>query len=197
MTQWPTTQDSLLQQLADPSSQEAWFDFARIYEPVVYRFSRKRGLQHADAVEVTQRVMLGVLKSAPDWQQGEPPNHFRAWLKSVASNTLVNLTMRESKHRASGADSNSEHPIDQSACGEEAAWELEEKRAIFRDALSRIRSEFSDDSWAAFERTALNKESVSSVAADLNKSEGAVYAARARIVKRLQRESKMLEARHD
>jgi len=197
MNQWPTTQDSLLQQLADPSSQDAWFDFARIYEPVVYRFSCKRGLQHADAVEVTQRVMLGVLRSAPDWQQGEPPNHFRAWLKSVASNTLINLTMREAKHRASGTDSNPEHPIDQNAYDEEVTWELEEKRAILRDALSRIRPEFSDDAWAAFERTALRRESVTAVAADLNKSEGAVYAARARIVKRLQRESKMLEARHD
>lgn len=197
MNQWPTTQDSMLQQLADPASQDAWFDFARIYEPVIYRFSRKRGLQHADAIEVTQRVMLGVLRSAPEWQQGEPPSHFRAWLKSVASNTLVNLTMRESKHRADGGEPNSRQPVVELATDEGLTWQTEEKRSILRNALTRIRPEFSDESWAAFERTLLNRESVRSVAVDLNKSEGAIYAARARIVKRLQRESKLLEARHD
>ena len=192
MNQWPTTQDSLLQNLADPASHDAWFDFARLYEPVVYRFSRKRGLQHADAVEVTQRVMLSVLRSAPGWQNSQPPNHFRSWLKSVATNTLINLTVRESKHRAGESGRVIEQPTD-----EQSAWQTEEKRSILREALSRIRSEFSADSWEAFERTLLQRESVDAVAADLKKSAGAIYAARARIMKRLQRESKILEARHE
>lgn len=205
MQQWPTTRNTLLVNLAGKQHQSAWFDFSHLYEPVIYRFARRRGLQHTDAIELTQQVMLKVMKSAENWSQDQPPNHFRAWLKTVANNTLINMLTRDQKHRAAGTmRGEDESRIGQDARNEqserraivsandEELWESEELRSILRCAAQNIRSEFSADSWQAFERTLLGNESVEDVARDLQKKCGAIYAARARIVRRLKSESQRL-----
>ena len=52
----PETRQSLLLRLKDATQQEAWQEFVDIYEPLVYRLARKRGLQHADAMDISQEV---------------------------------------------------------------------------------------------------------------------------------------------
>lgn len=189
MNQWPTTRVTLLVSLNNQRHQAAWIEFSQVYEPVIYRFARQKGLQHADAVDLTQRVLLQVMKSSQRWSEEEPPSHFRGWLKTVANNSLINLVTRESRFRAVGgvdADASVE-PVSDSS--ESSIWAQEEKRALLRQAARNIRSEFSEDSWTAFERTLFHGESIENVAKSLGKSKGAVYASRARIVRRLKQES--------
>ena len=61
--QGPETRLSLLAKLNDPASEEAWAEFASIYQPLVYRVARAKGLQHADAEDMAQQV-LAVVSSA-------------------------------------------------------------------------------------------------------------------------------------
>ncbi len=189
MNQWPTTRNTLLVDLAGERYQSAWFEFSRLYEPVIYRFARKRGLQHVDSVDLTQQVMLNVMKAARRWAEDHPPDHFRGWLKTVASNSLINMVTRDAKYRATGgaSDSSIAEPVTDS--DEAQIWADEESRAILKSATKLIRDEFSADSWYAFEQTLLHGRTVDSVAKSLNKSKGSIYAARARIVRRLKRES--------
>lgn len=51
MTQVPPTRNSLILRLRNRRNVDAWQEFAAIYEPVVYRMARRRGLQHADALD--------------------------------------------------------------------------------------------------------------------------------------------------
>lgn len=193
MNQWPTTRNTLLVKLVGEDYQTAWHEFSKLYEPVIYRFARRRGLQHVDAVDLAQQVMLNVLRAAESWEDDARPQHFRRWLKTVTRNSLVNLVTREARHRAVGGD----QPTPPSCPAKEPfpsnedsqAWQSEETRAIFRAAASVVRKEFSDASWQSFERTMLQHESVESVAMALSKSKGAVYAARARVIRRLTEES--------
>lgn len=53
----PDTRHSLLMRLTDASDVSAWDEFVAIYEPLVYRLARRKGLQDADAQEVVQEVM--------------------------------------------------------------------------------------------------------------------------------------------
>jgi len=198
MQRWPTTQNTLLVKLAGAEFESVWMEFSDQYEPLIYRFGRKRGLQHADAIELTQQVMLGVIKSAEKWARDKPPEHFRGWLKRVASNQLINVVTREAKHRGQGGSAqqsikqamDTADPADQQA---EKLWETEQQRAILRTAASNIRDEFASDSWIAFERTLLGGETVENLASELGKSAGAIYAARARIMRRLKQEAKRLQ----
>lgn len=193
MNQWPTTRNTLLVKLAGDDCQSAWFEFSKLYEPVIYRFARRRGLQHVDAIDLTQQVMLNVLRAAESWEDDERPQHFRRWLKTVTRNSLVNLVTREAKHRAVGEDQSAPSSCPVMAPfpsnDDSQAWQSEETRAIFRAAASVVRKEFSDASWQSFERTMLKHETVESVANALSKTKGAVYAARARVIRRLTEES--------
>ena len=52
-----------------PSAEDgdAWQEFVSIYEPFVYRFAIRGGLQDADAKELVQNVMLSVAKAVGRW----------------------------------------------------------------------------------------------------------------------------------
>ncbi len=45
----PETRNSLIVRLRQPGNQEAWREFASLYEPLIYRLAARRGMQHADA----------------------------------------------------------------------------------------------------------------------------------------------------
>ena len=56
----PTTRVSLLVRLRDPADGEAWQTFVDVYAPLVYSYCRRKGLQEADASDVTQEVLTQV-----------------------------------------------------------------------------------------------------------------------------------------
>ena len=56
----PETRESLLVRRNCPESDEGWREFASIYRPLVYRVARAKGLQHADAEDLTQGVLAVV-----------------------------------------------------------------------------------------------------------------------------------------
>src|SRR5262249_54046786 len=57
MSDLPATRPSLLVRLRDSRDGQAWTQFVQVYGPVVYNFARKRGLQDADAADLTQDVL--------------------------------------------------------------------------------------------------------------------------------------------
>ena len=92
MDLWPDTRDTLLARLRDPSDQAAWAEFLSIYQPLIYRFSRSRGLQDADAQDATQHVLWAVARAADRWEPDPSRGRFRSWLAKVASNAAINFT---------------------------------------------------------------------------------------------------------
>jgi len=71
MTEYPETRDSLLVQVGDPQNAEAWEQFARIYRPVIFRLARRRGLQDADAHDLSQQVLMSVASSIEHWERND------------------------------------------------------------------------------------------------------------------------------
>ena len=95
MTHSPTTRSSLLLRLRDPEDHEAWIDFVTLYEPAVYRLLRRHGLQDVDARDVMQELFLTVSRSIDQWDPAKDRGSFRAWLRRVARNRVINWV----KHR--------------------------------------------------------------------------------------------------
>ena len=76
----PTTRPSLLIRIRDARDAEAWQEFVKLYGPVIYGYARKRGLQDADAADLTQDALRTVAAAAGrleyDPRRGSP----EAWL---------------------------------------------------------------------------------------------------------------------
>src|SRR5437763_4484713 len=74
------TRASLLARLGDPEDRAAWRQFVELYASLVYGFARQRGLQDADAADLTQEVFLAVARQAGRWQYDPQRGSFRGWL---------------------------------------------------------------------------------------------------------------------
>ena len=66
----PETRPSLMLRLRQAADQQAWTEFVSIYEPLLLRLMKQRGLQEADARDVTQQVILAVTQAVERWLQG-------------------------------------------------------------------------------------------------------------------------------
>ena len=104
MQPWPDTRDTLLTRLQNPADQQAWDEFVQLYQPLIFGFARSRGVQDADARDITQRVLWAVARAADRWEPGRDRGRFRGWLARVTTNAVINLVQRESQHRGSGPD---------------------------------------------------------------------------------------------
>ena len=69
-------------------SAESWAAFVDLYGPLVFGHCRKRGLQHQDAEDVTQRVFAQVAQSIRGFQYDPAVWRFRDWLGTVVRNAV-------------------------------------------------------------------------------------------------------------
>lgn len=186
MGEIPDTRQSLMLRVKDPANRDAWAEFVTIYRPAVLRFALRRGLQIADAEDVTQRVFMAVARSMEDWKASDDSGSFRAWLLRVTRNHVINAVTRQPKARAAGGTSTLRRwneQLDEKTLEKDLDWEL--RRAQFRAAAEQVKSEFEPATWQAFWLTTVEEKEIASVASDLGKSTGSVYAARSRVMRRI------------
>ena len=193
MHRWPETNESLILRVKDPADAASWSDFLAIYRPVVVRMACGRGLQHADADDLTQQVFLSVARAIEDWEPDSQQPPFRAWLTRIARNAIVNALTRRKPDAAGGSTSLQEMLCVLPERNDETTQQLieESRREAMRWAADEIRSEFTELTWAMFWQTSIEGESVAEVARQQNKTPGAVYMARFRVMQRLK--EKVLE----
>lgn len=188
MTPLPDTRASLLLRLRDPHDQSAWETFLQIYQPLIFRLARRKGIQDADAREVTQDVLMAVAAAVSRWELDPAKGSFRAWIATVTRNVTVNCLVRQARHPRGSGDSDlmrwlNERPDPNSE--ESCLYDREEERQMFLWAAERIRSEFQEATWQAFWQTAVEGRDVASVAKELNVNIGKIYVSRSRVMKRL------------
>ncbi|MBN2472967.1 MAG: sigma-70 family RNA polymerase sigma factor [Pirellulales bacterium] len=196
MDQMPETRRSLLLRIRDPGDDEAWTEFLEIYQPLIYRFARRKGFQHADAEELTQEALIAVASAIERWDPDPRRGTFRGWLFRIARNMMINfLTRARPGEKATGGTDFHRLLQQQPAADGQSTVEFvrEYRREVFCWAAREIHGEFQDVTWQAFWQTAVAGHPIAETARQLGMSVGAVYAARSRIMARLRRKAKQVE----
>jgi RNA polymerase sigma-70 factor (ECF subfamily) len=176
-----TTPVSLLEQLRHAPDEAAWTRFVHLYSPLLFRWARQAGLDEADAGDLVQDVFVILLKELPRFHL-DPAHSFRAWLKTFALNRWRNLVKRQARTPAYLGDG---FVTDLPAADTSLFEEQEYRRQLLLRALELLRDEFQPATWKAFHEHGLNGRPAAQVAAELGMTDGAVYAAKCRVLGRL------------
>ena len=185
MTAAPTTRISLLLKLRDENDQVAWERFVTLYAPVVYGFARRKGL--ADAADIAQNVLLSVVQQMRKWTYSSERGSFRGWLFTIARNRLKNWRSSTAR-RMDGIGGDDHHDALQAEAdpaSDVEEWDAQYAQQTLHLAADIVRQQVSEQTWLAFEMTALAGTSGAAVAESLGISVGAVYLARGRVMARL------------
>src|SRR5438132_5595421 len=99
------TRASLLVRLRDPKDRAAWQQFVELYGRLVYGFARRRGLQDADAADLTQEVFLAVARAAGRWRFDRRRGSFRGWLRGITRHKIGKWLERRRRQPVGSGDS--------------------------------------------------------------------------------------------
>jgi RNA polymerase sigma-70 factor (ECF subfamily) len=190
-----STGSTLLVLLNSPADVAAWSAFERRYGPKIHDWCRRRGVQEADAQDVSQEVLATLVRKLPEFAYDPAKGTFRGWLRTVTLNALSHyLQAQRRPGQASG------HPADLDALASVEAHEdlLHHLRESFdhellAEAQARVRRQVSPRDWRIFVELAVEGRSGREVAEPLGMTVGAVLMAKARVQDRLRKEVRRLE----
>ncbi|MFY9254347.1 MAG: sigma-70 family RNA polymerase sigma factor [Fuerstiella sp.] len=140
MPRVPETRASLILRLPSAEDGDAWQEFVSIYEPFVYRFAIRGGLQDADAKELVQNVMLSVAKAVGRGRPDSKRAKFRTWLFRIARNQLLDELSKQTRQTVARGGSSFVGLLNQFAAATGSAEQqmrLEHRRSLVVQATRR------------------------------------------------------------
>jgi RNA polymerase sigma-70 factor (ECF subfamily) len=190
------TRQSLLIRVRDPRDAEAWEQFAQVYAPLIYRFARKRGLQDADAADLSQIALTALMETLREGGYDRNRGTFRGWLFGLVRHQMQKYCDRNGRQPAGTGGTSMRHRLEEQPAPEAdeiTVWDGEFERQMFLAATERVRGEFHDSSWQAFWQTAVAGRGAGDVGRELGLSVGAVYTAKSRVLSRVKQEIELMQ----
>ena len=187
----------LLLLLSNPADPHCWNAFVERYAPKIYGWCRQRGLQEADAQDVTQEVLTQLVQKLRTFAYDPRKGSFRGWLKTVTHHAWCDYL--ESRQRAGVTGENKE--VLQCMESLEAREDLLKTLAdtfdleVFAEAQARVQLQVTPRDWKIFESLALEGRPGPAVAKELGMTVTAVLMAKSRVQKKLRQEIRRLDDR--
>lgn len=180
MATTPATRASLLVRLADPADRAAWEEFLTVYGPLVHAAIRRRGFDHPDADDLTQKVFARVFRGLRTFEYDRRRGRFRDWLGAILRHEVIREFRTRSRQPASllppdELDSLSDDAVD-------PEWADAFQVHLYQVALARCRGRFQPQTWAAFEQVWVAGRAPSDVAQELGLPVETVYVAKSRVL---------------
>jgi RNA polymerase sigma-70 factor (ECF subfamily) len=195
MAELPDTRPSLLVRLRDRQDGDAWRQFVDLYAPLIYGLARKRGLQDADAADVTQEVFRAVSGAIQAFQYDRGRGSFRGWLYTIARNKLNDFRARQTSAFPGNGGADVQTLLEEQPARdeEETVWQRDYEQRLFAWAADQVRGEFHESTWQAFWQVAVEGKSGEEAARALHLSIGAVHVAKSRVLARLKKQIRQVE----
>lgn len=183
----PETRASLILRLRNADDVVAWDEFVDLYAPVVFRVSRARGFQAADADNLVQEVLFAVARSVSQWLERDDRGGFRAWILRIARNEAADMITRRGT-RSLGQDGDEVARMLHALPGREdisSQLDLAYERAVFQWAAEKVQHAVEQHTWQAFWLTRVEGVSVAEAAKELGTRPGNIYFACSRVMARI------------
>lgn len=195
MDRLPSTRASLLHRLKKSNGDsDAWPEFVQTYGPRISHWCRGWGLQSTDAEDVKQDVMLAMARQMRSFEY-DASLRFRSWLKTIAHRAWVDFLKSRSRAIAGSGSDSVQAILDSVETQEDFIEQIMQEcdKGILEDAMLVIRRRVNENTWQAFQMTAIEGISAPHVATQLGMAITAVYKAKSRIQKLLKEEIEQID----
>jgi RNA polymerase sigma-70 factor (ECF subfamily) len=185
------TSFSLLDRLkvAGPEASD-WNRLQGIYLPLIEGWLRRVPGLGDESADLAQEVLVVVFREVPRFER-QREGSFRAWLRKVTVNKVLNYRRQRQRRPAVGldpADGFLERLSDPN--GDLAReWDREHDKHVVEKLLAVVQPDFTPATWQAFRRFGVDGIPAARVAEELGLSENAVILAKSRVLKRLREEA--------
>jgi RNA polymerase sigma factor (sigma-70 family) len=188
------TRQTLLEKVKDKHNDESWEEFVYYYEGYIYILCRRMNLNHHDAEEIVQKVLLNLWGALPEFQY-DNNRKFRTWLNTVTRNEVRNYlrnTSRQNKKVIKATEdvhsdiANSEAIPDIEKIAEEE-WHV----YIASMAFANIKDDFSEKTIEVFLKLSKGESNIS-VAEEMGIPRNTIAVYKKRITAKLSKEIRRL-----
>ena len=208
----------MIARLKDLGDEKSWSQFFEAYWRLIHATALKAGLTEVEAQEVVQEVMIAAAKKMPGFTYEPGKDSLKGWLLGVtrwkvadqfrkrekaALSPSLSHPMGEGAHRAgegrqsdndTARTSTVERVPDPASLALDTIWDGEWRENLLRAALERIRQTVNPAHYEMYHLHVVQGLPPRETARALGVSTAAVFLARHRVGKLLQREIKKLES---
>jgi RNA polymerase sigma factor (sigma-70 family) len=188
------TRQSLLLRVQN-GEPNAWKDLTDLYRPLIFGWLNRQGAPAADLEDLSQDVLLSVVKHLPGFQHTGQRGAFRAWLRTIVCSRTADywraLDARTLATGGSGAAAALQQITDPDS-KLNRQWDEEHDRYVLRRLLDLVEEEFEPLTLRAFRRVSLDGVSGAEAAQELGMSVAAVYMGKSRVLARIRQEAEGL-----
>ena len=181
------TRQSLLLR-AQTGEENAWKDLTDLYRPLILGWLNRQGVPARDQEDLSQDVLLSVVKHLPGFQHSGHRGAFRSWLRTIVCSRTADYWRTIDVGTQAVGGSVATAALQQIADPDSELnrqWDEEHDRYVIHCLLDMVEEEFEPITLRAFRRLALDGVSGAEAAQELGLSVAAVYVAKSRVLQRI------------
>lgn len=166
--------------------EQSWQRLHDIYAPLIRGWLSRQAVVGSDADDLTQDVLVVVLRKLPTFKHNGRPGAFRRWLRLI----VVNCVRDSIKRKRFAADSQTGisellQQLEDESSEISQQWDQEHDLEVARRLLAQIESSFDPQTWEAFQLLTREELSAQQVAEQLDMPVASVYQAKSRVLAKL------------
>ena len=189
------TSVSFLDSLRNDPGEQQWQMLTDLYSPLIRGWLIRSGAVSSDLDDLTQDVLIVVVRRFPEFRREPQAGAFRSWLRTITVNCLRDHWKRRKRQPVALGGTDFAAVIEQLSDPQSALsqlWDKEHNACVSAYLLNQIRSNTSESTWRAFQRFALDGLSADEVARELGVSANSVFIAKSRVMASLRKLGKGL-----
>ena len=184
------TSASLLDSLQQAPNEVAWQRLVDLYSPMMRNWLKRYSAVESDIDDIVQEALTVVVRRFPEFRREPRTGAFRSWLRTITANCLRDYWRRKNRQPPAVGGTEFGVMVDQlqdPGSGLSKLWNQEHDKHVTQYLLQQIKADFTEQTWQAFQRFALDGLSADDVAKELNITPNAVFIAKSRVMASLRR----------